>query len=603
MLTMTDMFCGAGGSSTGALEVPGIEVKVATNHWDLAIETHNTNHQDADHVLADVSQIDPRYFPHSDILWASPECTNHSVAKGVKRARQAESLFDKPDEAAERSRATMWDVPRFAEHHQYKIIITENVVDAARWVMWDAWLHAMDSLGYDHHVVYLNSMHAQAFGLPAPQSRDRMYVVFWLKGNPRPNFERLRPLAFCAQCDEVVQAVQVFKKTPSWGRYRTQYVWRCPRTSCRNAVVEPGWLPASSIIDWSLPAQRIGDREKPLAAKTMRRIEAGLKKYVEPFLMRNNSVPHGDNAGRMSTPTSEVMRTLTTAGHQSLVVPVEGRDGKTAQSSAEALRTQTTRAETGLAVPPLIVNNVSGADASRTTSVDEAAPTFVAGGLHASLLVPAGGTWHDGAHPTTAPLRTLTTREAHGVVQVPAMHLEAAGNTYDSADPRRGGDYYRIWSENEPLRTMHTSASKGVVIPPGHEPAGTPFLTQFRDRVRDIDPQKEPLPTVVSDGAGHGVIVPLRNNNRPKPTSEPLDTFAAAGNHHGLAISASIDVMDCLFRMLSPHEIKLGMAFPVEYVLLGTKRQQVRMAGNAVTPPVSRDLLSICVESLYGIAA
>ncbi|MEV0292596.1 hypothetical protein [Nocardia sp. NPDC050710] len=59
-----------------------------------------------------------------------------------------------PDEAAERSRATMWDVVRFTEFHQYRAIVVENVVDAAKWVLFSLWLHAMDALGYDHHVVY-----------------------------------------------------------------------------------------------------------------------------------------------------------------------------------------------------------------------------------------------------------------------------------------------------------------------------------------------------------------------------------------------------------------------------------------------------------------
>ena len=60
---------------------------------------------------------------------------------GVKcqRAENA-ALFDLegvkplPDEAANRSRATMWDVPRFAEFHQYQAIVIENVVDAYRWI-------------------------------------------------------------------------------------------------------------------------------------------------------------------------------------------------------------------------------------------------------------------------------------------------------------------------------------------------------------------------------------------------------------------------------------------------------------------------------------
>ena len=46
-LTLTDLFCGAGGSSTGAIEVPGVTIRAASNHWKLAVETHNTNHPDA----------------------------------------------------------------------------------------------------------------------------------------------------------------------------------------------------------------------------------------------------------------------------------------------------------------------------------------------------------------------------------------------------------------------------------------------------------------------------------------------------------------------------------------------------------------------------
>jgi DNA (cytosine-5)-methyltransferase 1 len=44
------------------------------------------------------------------------------------------------------------------------------------------------------------------------------------------------------------------------------------------------------------------------------------------------------------------------------------------------------------------------------------------------------------------------------------------------------------------------------------------------------------------------------------------------------------------------------MSFPAEYKILGTKRDQVRMAGNAVTPPAARDLIAACAESL-GVAA
>ncbi|MFA5605900.1 MAG: DNA cytosine methyltransferase [Leucobacter sp.] len=82
--TLTDLFCGAGGSSTGATLV-GTAVRCASNHWAKAIETHSLNHPGADHIQADLSQIDPRYFPNTDLLWASPSCTKHSIAQGKKR--------------------------------------------------------------------------------------------------------------------------------------------------------------------------------------------------------------------------------------------------------------------------------------------------------------------------------------------------------------------------------------------------------------------------------------------------------------------------------------------------------------------------------------
>lgn len=40
-----------------------------------------------------------------------------------------------------------------------------------------------------------------------------------------------------------------------------------------------------------------------------------------------------------------------------------------------------------------------------------------------------------------------------------------------------------------------------------------------------------------------------------------------------------------------------------EYLWGGTRRERVKMAGNAVTPPAARDILSAVVESLTEVAA
>lgn len=450
-LTFTDLFCGAGGSSTGAIGIPGVQVRIASNHWELAVQTHNENHPDADHLCADLSQINPRYFPRTDILWASPECTNHSVAKGKRRADSQPDLFGEvlPDAAAERSRATMWDVPRFTEAHRYEAVIVENVVDAWNWEPFRAWLMAMDSLGYEHHVVFLNSMHAQAFGPGAPQSRDRMYVVFWRKGNRMPDFVRVTsPAAVCAECGQV-RARQVFKRPErAWGRYRAQYVFRCPNMKCRNAVVVPSFRPAAEIIDWTHRGQRIGDRAKPLADKTLARIQAGIERYWAPLLIEaaGNTydaafIAELRGGGSKHRPVSDPLCTVTAAGnHHGLVTTYYGN---------------------GAVVPAA-----------------EALPTCTTVERHA-LLTPTGGTWRNDATPESQPVPTRTTRENDGVAFGPTLNVD-----------------------------------------------------------------------------------------------------------------------DVLFRMLEPREIAGAMDFPRDYIILGNRREQVRQAGNAVTPPAARDLVGIVAESL-----
>lgn len=542
MLTMRDLFAGAGGSSTGAVAVPGVQVVHAMNHWQLAVDVHNANHPNADHTCADISLTDPRYFPPTDLLWASPECTNHSVAKGKKRADMYPDLFGDtlPDEAAERSRATMWDVPRFTEAHHYKAVIVENVVDARHWPPFRAWLMAMDSYGYNHHIVYINSMHAQALGLPAPQSRDRMYVVFWRRGDRRPDFERMqRPKAYCPSCDEFVDAMQSWKNpAKQWGRYRQQYMYRCPRTTCRNSVVEPAWLPAAAAIDWTIPGVRIGDRAKPLADKTLARIRAGIEKYWRPFVLEAAGNTFERRPGVRTWPIEDVLRTLTTTQSKALLVPMEGREGKEPRTVVDPMRTQTTRNETGLAFPPFIAELRGGG--SKARSVLQPMSTVTASGNHHGLVVPYYGTAAS-ARPESDALGTLTTRDRYGLV------VPAGGTWNEEARPT-----------DDPHRAFTTRDSYALVM--RNNTGGAEMVT---------------------------------------PVGEPLRTLTTAG-HQSLLHGQLPDIEDCLFRMLEPLEVAAGMAFPRDYEWDGNRRERVRMAGNAVTPPAARDLVATVVEAITG---
>ena len=313
MLTALDLFSGAGGAGTGIEATGAVVVDAAVNHLPEAVATYRDNHPNTNVDCADISQVSPRRYRRTDILWASPSCTHHSKARG--RHRQDTSLFDEPagDDVAERSRATMWDVVRFAEHHLYRAIIVENVVEVRDWVMWPAWRLALDLLGYEVRVVYLNSMHAAKLGPPAPQSRDRMYVVCWRRGERAPDLDRwTRPTVHCTGCDRTGLAVQGWKRLDrqfgTFGR-NGQYWWRCPTMGCHR-IVTPEVLAAASVIDWANVGGRIGERTKPLKPAPLRRITADLDRLgvvdrSRPVAERHMVVPYYSN-GRATLATAPI---------------------------------------------------------------------------------------------------------------------------------------------------------------------------------------------------------------------------------------------------------------------------------------------------------
>ncbi len=58
-------------------------------------------------------------------------------------------------------------------------------------------------------------------------------------------------------------------------------------------------------------------------------------------------------------------------------------------------------------------------------------------------------------------------------------------------------------------------------------------------------------------------------------------------------------VDDCGFRMLEPYEIAAAMAFPTGYIPRALpKKDQVKLAGNAVTPPVMAWIVGRILQAL-----
>jgi site-specific DNA-cytosine methylase len=651
--TIKDQFAGCGGSTSGAKKVDGARVILALNHWKLAIETHNTNHPETAHDCTDVSACDPRRYPSTNMLISSPECTNHSLAKGKRRGGLGQGdLFvpRAPNAAEERSRATMWDVPRFAEFHRYEYISVENVPDAAMWEMWEAWLFAMRSLGYAYRVLSLNSM----FFWPCPQSRDRLYVVFWNKNNPAPDLD-FRPLARCARCERDIHAVQSWKlnprtKTPHWvGRYRRQYVYACPACSL---VVEPYFFCALNALDLSLPAERIGDRRRKLQPRTMDRIRFGLEKFGNQYLVLTTNMT--TDAGRVRSAGLDAGFTQTGSGLTALVSPAfietafSGDGARRASSAAAALPSQTARQSMAV-VSEVRVHGGGG---------------FMYDTFAAPVLTDAGfGSRGDqAASGALDALRTQTTAQTHGVTfPSPLLVNTRQGNGHSGRVRGAGGALGTQTADYDtaaliPSSMLVTAGSRETAPSPANEAAPTftgserlgvlsspAFLTTLRSgntgsalaEASDSFCANAHHGLVIHGSAlltmrdSYGVGFLLRSLEAPLGTQVATCTqdwlvsrgqFLASyyGTHNvagvgeavatittldrqalvGAAEDVPLNPEDCHFRMLQPHEIQARMAFDREYVVLGTKREKVKQLGNAVTPPVMEWIVGRCVNAL-----
>lgn len=498
MLTATDLFCGAGGSSLGAEATGNVTLVMAANHWQTAIDVHQEHFPHAAHDVADISQADPRRYPATDILIASPECTNHSQARGVSRKRQDPSLWDAPDPSAERSRATMWDVPRFAEQLHYPAIIVENVVEATRWALWPAWWQAMELLGYEGTVVSANSMFHNV-----PQSRDRIYIV-WTKKGVNPNLEQETP-GWCNRCNRLSRSRQAWKPGRHVGRYRRQWTWAC--AECGGETFPP-LRPAADIIDWTLPTPAIGDRARPLAEKTRNRIRAGLERY--------GWVP------------------IVTAGAGHLY---ESTPGNRARPLTAPLPTQTTSATHALATPPGFLFQT--AHGGRVTGLSDPHPTVCASDDRQSLIVQLRN--NQTVRSADAPLSTVTAGGGH--------HALLMRNNNHRGDP-------------------------GSMVTPVAEPARTLTTT-----------------------ATQSLLVPYYGKGQARSTGEPLGTVSTKDR---FALVDPDEVVDqCGFRMLEPYEAAAAMAFPDRYIPRDLrKKDQVKLAGNAVTPPVMAWIVGRVAQAL-----
>lgn len=256
-----DAFAGRGGASTGIELAIGRSVDIAINHDPDAIIVHKTNHPNTLHITEDIFSVDLRKYlkkgQRVNLLWASPDCTSHSKAKGGKPREKGLRILP-------------WAVYKLCKQILHitgylpEVIIMENVEEIQNWGPLDVdghpikerkgedykrFIYMMKSLGYR-----FDSRELIAADYGAPTTRNRWYGVF--------------------RCDR--QPIEWPEPTHN----------KCGTNGLKK------WVPISECIDWSDLGSSIFSRTTPLKEKTLNRIARGIEKFIikdsNPYFLPDN---------------------------------------------------------------------------------------------------------------------------------------------------------------------------------------------------------------------------------------------------------------------------------------------------------------------------
>lgn len=162
-LRTLDLFCGGGGSSLGA-RAAGAEIVCGVDAWDIASKTYKSNFPNA---IAPTMVLTEQTVPADlgsdlsaiDLILASPECTNHTCAKGAA-----------PRD--EESKRTARYILNFASTYKSRWMILENVVHMKSWDGYDGLVRELQGLGYH---VRRQTLDSATFGVP--QTRRRLFLL------------------------------------------------------------------------------------------------------------------------------------------------------------------------------------------------------------------------------------------------------------------------------------------------------------------------------------------------------------------------------------------------------------------------------------------
>lgn len=537
-----DLFCGAGGTSTG-VEKARLEneqcakVIACVNHDANAIASHAANHPDALHFTEDIRKLElspmvehlakckAQYPDAYIVLWASLECTNFSKAKGGQ-----------PRDADSRTLAE--HLFRYIEAIEPDYIQIENVEEFMSWGdmdengkpismdkgrLYQKWVRNVKKYGFDFDYRILNAADYGAY-----TTRKRFFGIFAKKG---------LPITFPEP------------------------------THCKNGRKDmfsslERWKPVKEVLDFSDEGETIF-RAKPLAEKTLERIYAGLVKFVaggkDAFLVKYNSM---SRTGKYNAP---------------------GVD--------EPCPVVATQNRLGVAQVCFLSKQFSGHPESKNVSVEEPAGTITCRDHHAFVSAHYGNGFNRSVNEPSA---TVTTKDRLSLVTPRFIANEySGGGQHTSIDnicpailtnPKQKLITCKPWIMNtsfsnigsnieEPAQTITANRKWHYLMNPQFNSAGRSVDNPCFTLIARMD--KMPPYLVVTETGRVAVEI----YDTDSPMTRKIKEFMAL-----------YGIVDIKMRMLRIPELKKIMGFPEDYMLIGTQADQKKFIGNAVEVNMARVL-------------
>ncbi len=589
MIEVIDLFCGAGGVTTGIEKARYKGLKCAKviaciNHDPVAIASHEANHKGVLHFTEDIKTFDVTKFPtwSSDaikILWASLECTNFSNAKGglprdADSRTLAEHLF------------------RYIKHLKPDYILIENVREFMSWgpldkqgkpiskdkgIDYTKWIKKVMRYGYKYEHRILN---CADYG--AHTSRKRLFICF-----AKDTLPVIFPLPTHAK-----KAGRGFKK----------------------------WKAVKQVLDFTDEGESIFTRKKPLSEKTLERIYAGLVKYVangdNKWIVKYNSACNNTSVNKGSS-VNEPSPTITTMPGV----------GVASVDKAFILKYNSTNQDTGKHIPPSIedpapvistqvrmglvnVNKAflaqynSGSDKNRVTGIDEPCNVIPTNNRFALVQPQFLIKYHKTGKNISSveePSSTITTKDRQALIR-PKFFID---EQYTNSKP--------VSVENPSNAILGNPKQKLVQVDQA-------FMldTNFNNTANSVD---SPAPSLLASRHHRYLVNPQWFSEAAYSVDDPCFTLIArmdkappylVQTETGETVieiyeddsectkriklfMAAYGIINIKLRMLRIHELLAITGLPKRYKLKGNQSDQKKFIGNAVPPIVPQRW----IEAMY----